>query len=334
VTRWLAISLAMHVVVVVTTGWRRHSTVPASVPAVRPPPAAVTPIAVELLDEPAPPSFAPPARAHTGTSTHRAAAIVVSTKATEPTAAIATTEPIEPGEPAEAPAPHADLQLSPMSRLAEAAAAPPAPASPPAPVPDKAYSDNSNLAFGLDVDRDGTAHLRDKANVQLAIHLPSRHELAAMLERDHTEDFSPPLDRAVDASNAELARMPDIGATILRFDISDAFSRHHGNDPYASAKLRALDATRETRARMSARVRAETLARTPDFVHANIARALALAPADRRRALFELWNECDDSPSGELARAEILATAHAESYTGDELAELNAARASSTLFAP
>ncbi len=301
-----------------------------------------SPIAIELLDEPAPPPFAPPApraQAHaTGSarSQHGTAALVATTETIEPTGPIErieTGKSAEPAENASAPVAHVDLQLSAMSRLAAAASAP-APAPPPEPVPDKAYSDDSNLAFGLDVDRDGTAHLRDKSNIQLAVHLPSRHQLAEMLERDHTEDFSPPLDRAVDASNAELARMPDIGTTILRFDISDVFSRHHGNDPYASAKLRALDATRETRARMSARARAETLARTPDFVHANLARALALAPADRKRALFELWNECDDSPSGELARAEILAAAHAESYTGDELAELNAARTTTALFAP
>jgi hypothetical protein len=63
--------------------------------------------------------------------------------------------------------------------------------------------------------------------------------------------------------------------------------------------------------------------------------------ADRRRTLFELWDECDGSAQGAAARAAVEAAArrhfppgHADAYRADELAAFNRGRAAAQRFDP
>jgi hypothetical protein len=93
--------------------------------------------------------------------------------------------------------------------------------------------------------------------------------------------------------------------------------RRHGMDPYASAKLRALDASRADRVEIGLAYRARQLetGATTALVEANIARVFATIadPSQQRRALEQLAAECATSGSsdlvaaGELGRALIAA---------------------------
>ena len=63
--------------------------------------------------------------------------------------------------------------------------------------------------------------------------------------------------------------------------------------------------------------------------------------ADRRRTLFELWDECDGSAQGAAARAAVEATArrhfpprHTDAYPADELDDFNRGRAAAQRFDP
>jgi len=105
-----------------------------------------------------------------------------------------------------------------------------------------------------------------------------------------------------------------------RFDTTDWLMRRYGMDPYASAKLAFLDRTRDQRA-ASAEVDA------------------------RKRAVFELWDECEEQgdedvkEATEQARAMLVRWVRtklrgADAFTEEELARLNARRTSKAVFAP
>lgn len=150
-----------------------------------------------------------------------------------------------------------------------------------------------------------------------------------------------------------------------KFDITDAIMRATGQDPYRYEREKVLDATRNQRLALGARARAarrrSALGDLPRMLGALWADG-SQTFAERRRLLFQLWDECDEAPArrgqsgdrtddvddegiaastGEVARARIVAFIRAtlpstgrEAYSASELARLNASRESRQPFQP
>lgn len=131
--------------------------------------------------------------------------------------------------------------------------------------------------------------------------------------------------------------------------LDDALMRKYGIDPYARAKLQWLDETREERAAIGLAHRKDVLAHASQYMQQNLAWLWARAkdPADRRQALFEMWDEIAETGDPDLVRAGAAARAYLvgfirahlpagspDAYTPDELARLNAHRTSHAVFAP
>ena len=130
-------------------------------------------------------------------------------------------------------------------------------------------------------------------------------------------------------------------------DAQDRAMLAAGIDPYARKKLQYLDRTRDQRVAVGKRYRAEQLKRSAVFARDNVERAWASTTniTERKRLLFELWDECieggekEEIEGGASARAFVMAFIRAQltgpnAYTPDELAALNARRRSKELFAP
>ena len=125
--------------------------------------------------------------------------------------------------------------------------------------------------------------------------------------------------------------------------------RSKGIDPYASRKLKLLDATRDERVQIGNRHRAQQLAMTPQIVQRNLARLWAATPdtAARKQALFELWDECVETgdpavvAAAAAARRLVIAFIRArlpagspDAFTPAELDALALARRSQAAFQP
>jgi hypothetical protein len=173
-----------------------------------------------------------------------------------------------------------------------------------------------------------------------------RHERAVPGQCDHygdlcgmSNDPSPPSDEEAG------------GLTFIegKADIQSWLAKKLGvGDPYAARKRKLLDDTREERIGMGGAYRAEQLDRSAEFMRQNLERLWASTrdPAARRRALFELWDECGegDGPLGEAgqrARGQVIGwiAAHLPAgttgaFTVDEIASLDARRSSKQHFAP
>ncbi len=163
----------------------------------------------------------------------------------------------------------------------------------------------THTTFVAKVDGDGTTHIEDKANIQ---------------------------------------RQGLLGAS---FDVTDAMMRHFGDDPYASNKRKFLDETREERFQIGTEYKHRQLAHSTQLMRGNIDRLWATQATleARKRALFELWDECaetgaDDVVSGGSEARKLVVGAirtrltGADAYTRSELATLNAHRMSRATFAP
>jgi hypothetical protein len=133
-----------------------------------------------------------------------------------------------------------------------------------------------------------------------------------------------------------------------KLEYSDALIRRFSGDPYASRKLKLLDDTRAERAELGAQHHAEDLARSAEFAQRNL-EALWRAtdvPAERRDALFAMWDECaegddPDGQAGERARRMVIGWIRAklpagspDAFTADEIAARSAHRRSRQPFAP
>lgn len=152
-------------------------------------------------------------------------------------------------------------------------------------------------------------------------------------------------DGSVRFSDASL-RWLGLGFT---FDLTDAVMRAHGDDPYLAAKLQFLKETRTFRRRMRRawyrRQGRAFLQALPKMLQ-GIVRS-RLSPADKRRLLFELWDECLETgrselaSMGRLARSRILAFIRkafpkgtTKGYTQQELVRFNRIRTSKASFDP
>ena len=137
-------------------------------------------------------------------------------------------------------------------------------------------------------------------------------------------------------------------------DMNDLILRAKGEDPRAAVKRWFLRQTKELRDSMAERHRKRALWHTPSRVQGNAARTwtnASLSAAERRRQLFQLWDECeerqgetDDRPeaaAGREARSQIirfvrrrLPSGSPDGFTAAELEQLNAGRRSRERFQP
>lgn len=126
------------------------------------------------------------------------------------------------------------------------------------------------------------------------------------------------------------------------FDVTDAFMRSRGIDPYASAKREFLDRTREQRYEIGKRYRTEQLAESARLMAANLAQLWASTsdPRKRKDELFALWDECAETGDPELvaggaaARQLVINWIHAKhvELTPAEVAAFNARKKSKVTF--
>lgn len=134
------------------------------------------------------------------------------------------------------------------------------------------------------------------------------------------------------------------------FDLTDAVMRAMGDDPYGYEKKRIMERTRETRAGMAVAERGEllneALRKLPGYLR-RIWGHPTWTVAQKRRALFALWDEvAEEGPpevlrAGEAVRAiivrfigETLPEGSADGFTGEELEKMNRARKSRRPFQP
>ncbi len=134
-----------------------------------------------------------------------------------------------------------------------------------------------------------------------------------------------------------------------RFDISDNLMKLAGQDPYAAAKAKIADETREQRLCMARRNQGERQKQALLDLSVKIRRIAAqvdVSAAERRRLVFEIWDECleeseDASAYGAMARATIDAVIREVFPEGTDLASppaellaMNERRSSRLPFAP
>jgi hypothetical protein len=219
--------------------------------------------------------------------------------------------------------------------------------------------------FSAKVGRDGSVKLKDKRNFNIHFALPGPKQLGRIIA-DWYEDPNKPVgtlppDHIVkqpvlnnDEHSGHLDKKPDHGdvATIpiVRggFDITDAFMRNKGIDPYASRKLEYLDSTRDQRVQIGNRYRQKQLDQAAVMMKGNLDRVWSLhSQAERREALFELWDECAETGSDELvtagreARKLLIGTIRAklpagsaDAFSAAEIAAFNKTKQSKATFAP
>jgi hypothetical protein len=222
--------------------------------------------------------------------------------------------------------------------------------------------------FEARVARDGTVDLKDARNLQVHLSVPRPSRLGRAIGDRLDEWRKDPYGLATKGGAREAANVrrkdeqtdkndkrtpttiPIIGGS---FDVGDAVERWVGNDPYASRKLSFLDRTRDERVLMGERERARLAADTDQAVRRHLTRLWArgdLTLAEKRAAIFELWDDCaddaavDDAITGDAgarARRHIVGFIRARlpagtdrAYRSDELDRLNQQRKSKLRFAP
>lgn len=216
--------------------------------------------------------------------------------------------------------------------------------------------------FTAKVGRDGTVKISDKPNLNVHVALPSPKKLGRGLAKWYEDPYAQTRDRereaergrvpsgAVDDEEEQRKRPQTVPLVGGSFDATDWLMRLSGRDPYLSAKLAMLNRTREARAQLATEYRAELLGKVVAMVREQAALVWSDASqpaAARRRALFELWDDCAERGDAEVVRAGERARvalygfirAHAppdgpDAYSAAELAELNRKRASKRRFAP
>jgi hypothetical protein len=216
--------------------------------------------------------------------------------------------------------------------------------------------------FTAKVARDGSVDLKDKRNFNIHLALPSPKKMKRAVASWYTDRNKPtgsigphetdkPRVNLGESSGADTK--PDQGGTVPivggGFDITDALMRRHGQDPYASKKLKFLDSTRDERVQIGNRYRQQQLAQATQIMKTNLDRMWSevTAPAARRQALFELWDECAETGTedlviaGRAARKLVIGfirtrvpAGSADAYSTAEIAALNRKKQSKATFAP
>jgi hypothetical protein len=311
------LSIAVHAVVASIAAMGATVSSSPALPTAPPAPPVAPTIEIELLDQPAAVvvTHAAPSRSST-TIAKRPPAVAVAVAMPPPTTTAASDVPVAATQstavaiatasvttaPREAAAPHGVAMLPSMRAAADRmnerspiAASPSRPGAASAADQPLAMT-RTATTFTMNIDPDGTAHLHDRSNLQLAF---GRHASRA------AESPGPSLEDLHEQSNAVDVAVAPIGATVLTFDLTDWAMRVAGDDPYAFEKLKVLDATREQRAQIGARHREQLLLHTPELVRASLEQVAALPSDERRTALLQLWRDCDATPSGALARTTI-----------------------------
>jgi hypothetical protein len=336
----LAISVTIHVV---GLAWatREHAKLVAVRP-VTPPPAPVAeespPIDVVVLDEPRD----IPAVSHV--TSHGEIAMATTTHATE--APRPTAEP-----PARPPLKHSPLMTmreptidQPLGDVLDQVAA--LPAVPTAPNPnnekwvDHASADEVN---GARLAREAEREAREADD----LHPDGR---GAKGER---EAFKA---KVASDGTVKFHNTPDVGdfhfygiGIAGRVAWDDALIRKYSGDPYASAKRQWLAKTFDERAALGLANRKDELAHSASYMQKNLAWMWQKTrdPAERKEALFEMWDEVAESGDddlihgGEAARSYLvgfirthLPAGSEGAFSDAELAQLNAHRKSHAVFAP
>ena len=226
-----------------------------------------------------------------------------------------------------------------------------------------------DLVTTVTVDPDGAAHFHDKPDGEIHLQLPimSRAQFGNMLRKWYedpyaqtrvgkTQDMSP-VDQAVEGTwNSGLSTSPDqrkSGGTVPiaagSFDVTAWAMKKAGvGDPYEARKRALLDSTRDERAERGGSFRAQQYAKSSEIMQRNLDQLWrSNAPiAERREALFELWDECveGDGPQAEAgarARAQVigwirakLPRSSADAFTTAEIAAFEAKRSSQQHFCP
>jgi hypothetical protein len=200
------------------------------------------------------------------------------------------------------------------------------------------YRSNQGV-FNARVGRDGSVKLQDGRNLHAELGAATNtgdEEVALNNHRASDSDTKPDSGKTV----------PIMGGS---FDISDALMRGHGQDPYASRKLKFLDSTRDERVAIGNRYREQQLAQSTQLMQKNLDRlfAMRLDRARLKAALFELWDDCAETgepamiEGGKRARKLVVGTIRGKlpantetAYTADELAAFNRRKHSKAVFAP
>jgi hypothetical protein len=220
--------------------------------------------------------------------------------------------------------------------------------------------------FVARVASDGTVALTDRPNASVHVALPTLTDLGHGLAEWHETDrgrFGEPLDETklaplsrdfhvtAGASTDAGDRTTTVLVPVLAggFDVNDWLTRRAGNDPYASRKRALLDATRDERGQIGKRHVAEQLAPAPRLMQRNLDALWATTsdPQVRKRALFELWDECAEVgdpalvEAGEAARRLVIGFIRARipaggpgAFTATEIVELAHIQRSTIAFRP
>ena len=160
------------------------------------------------------------------------------------------------------------------------------------------------------------------------------HAFTATIRADGSVDFA---DRgAVDAEGM-------IRGEPMRFDMTDMAMRSAGQDPYSAEREWFMEETEDVRVALEVaeaeRLQADALHRVPGRLALMWSRS---TPASiRRRAIFRMWDECDEQGDGATVRAHVIAFVREaipelseEAFTVEELRRWNAERESEAPFEP
>jgi len=131
------------------------------------------------------------------------------------------------------------------------------------------------------------------------------------------------------------------------YDPTEILMRKYGNDPYSANKLKSLDRTRDERYEIGVQYKTRQLAQSAVIAQNNLNYLWAHTrnPAERKEALFEMWDECAETGSDELvaggtaARKMIVGFIRSNmtgeaAFTTAELAAFNAHKKSHAAFDP
>jgi hypothetical protein len=163
-------------------------------------------------------------------------------------------------------------------------------------------------------------------------HVYAGHAFTATIQPDGSVDFD---DRP--------GIQTDGVSTSGTFDLGDALMRAQGQDPYAAERERFMEDNAELIERLEDEHRARTRSRGMGALRGRLAQIWQneeRTPEQRKRAIFAMWDEIEESDDGsardaieEFIRRE-LPEGSEHGYTQGEMARLNATRESRERFDP